>query len=173
MRFEQRDFKCFQDVSVDYAIALRCIGQDLERRGLKSFDIQLHGKTFMVECGYQDPPAPTPVSLQYDPRDIDELEQIGESRRGETARAQEFINQAQIFRTIGAHLDKNEAQLVRLTNNHGAGKNALFTVEYQTRDRERVVDDRPGAAIYDMCVQMYKQRGKWTGTGGRRLGWPR
>jgi len=114
-----------------------------------------------------------PVSLQYDPKDIDELERIGENKRGERAQAQEFINQVQIFRSIGAHLDKNEALLVRLTNNHGKGKDSLFKVEYMTRDGERVVDDRAGSAIYDMCVQMYKQRGKLTGTGGRRAGWRR
>ncbi len=155
---------------MDYAIALRCIGQDLERRGLKSFDIRLQGKTYIVECGYQEPPAPTPVSLQYDPKDIDELERLGGNKRGEIARAQEFINQVQIFRSIGAQLDKNEAQLLRLTNNHGKGKDTRFKVEYVTRDRERMVDDRAGAAIYDMCVQTYKQRGKLTGTGGRRSG---
>jgi hypothetical protein len=158
---------------VDYVIALRCIGQDLERRGLKSFEIRLEGKRYIVECGYQEPPAPTPVSLHYDPKDIDELERIGESKRGEVAGTQEFINQVQIFRTIGAYLDKNEAQLLRLTNNHGKGKNALFKLEYMTRDGERIVDDHAGAAIYDMCVQMFKQRGKLTGTGGRRSGWRR
>ncbi len=47
-------------------------------------------------------------------------------------------------------------------------KDTLFVVEYITRDGDLVVDDRAGAAIYDMCVQMYKQRGKLTGTGGRR-----
>ena len=158
---------------MDYAIALRCIGQDLERRGLKSFDIRLQAKIFIVECGYQEPPAPTPVSLQYDPEDIDELDRAGEGKRGELGRRQEFINQAQIFRTIGGYLDQNEARLLRLTNNHGKTKDALFRVEYMTRDRERIVDDHVGAAIYDMCVQMYKQRGKLTGTGGRRSGWRR
>jgi hypothetical protein len=155
---------------VDYAIALRCIGQDLERRGLKAFDIRLHGRNYIVDCGYQEPPAPTPVSLEYGPKDIAELERQGEGKRGEFTATQEFINQVQVFRTIGAYLDKNEAQLLRLTNNDGKQKDPLFKVEYITRDRERVVDDRAGAAIYDMCVQMYKQRGKLTGTGGRRSG---
>lgn len=158
---------------MDYAIALRCIGQDLERRGLKSFDIRLQAETYIVECGYQEPPAPMPVSLQYDSKDIEEFDRIGGSKRGENARAQEFINQVQIFRSIGAHLDKNESRLLRLTNNHGKGKDALFSVEYITRDGERIVDDRAGAAIYDMCVQMYKKRGKLTGTGGRRSNWRR
>lgn len=155
---------------MNYATALRCIGQELERRGLRSFDIRLQGKIYLVECGYQEPPSPTPVSLQYDLEDIEELDRVGESKRGEISRGQEFINQVQIFRTIGAHLDKDEARLLRLTNNDGKAKDAFFKVEYITSDGERIVDDRAGAAIYDMCVQMYKQRGKLTGTGGRRSG---
>jgi hypothetical protein len=158
---------------VNYATALRCIAQELERRGLKSFDIRLRGKSYFVECGYQEPPSPTPVSLRYDLNDIEELDRVGEAKRGGMVRAQEFINQVQIFRTIGAYLDKNEARLLRLTNNDGNTKDSLFTVEYITPDGDRIVDDRAGAAIYDMCVQMYKQRGKLTGTGGRRAGWRR
>ena len=158
---------------MDYADTLRCIGQDLERRGLKSFDIHQNGKTFVVECGYQEPPAAMPVSLHYDPKDINELDDIGEGKRGESAPAKEFMNQVQILRTIGAYLDKNELRLLRLTNNHDKGKETLFRVEYLTRDRERIVDDHAGSAIYDMCVQMYKQRGRLTGTGGRRSGWRR
>jgi hypothetical protein len=146
----------------NYATALRCIGQDLERRGLKSFDIRLRGNIFMVEGGYQEPPSPTPVSVEYTFKDIDELDQSGENRRGGIFRAPEFINQIQIFRTIGGYLDKYEACLLRATNNDGKTKNSLFTVEYVTRDGDRVVDDLAGAAIYDMCVQMYKQRGKLT-----------
>jgi hypothetical protein len=158
---------------MNYSIALRCIGQDLDRRGLKCFDIRVHGAIFTVEGGYQDPPSSTPVSIEYTRRDLDEMDQQGESRRGQPSQRQEFINQVQVFRTIGAFLDKNEACLLRLTNNHDKTKDTLFIVEYLTRDGERVVDDRAGAAIYDMCVQMYKQRGKWTGTEGRRSRWRR
>jgi hypothetical protein len=154
-------------VSAKYATALRCIGQDLERRGLKSFDIRFERNEYMAYCGYQDPPSPTPVTIQYTSKDIQELDRAGEGKRGELSATKEFLNQIQIFRTIGGYLDKNEGQLVRLTNNHGIGKDSLFKVEYVTQDGERVVDDRAGTAIYDMCVTMYKQRGKLTGTGGR------
>lgn len=153
---------------MNYASALRCIGQNLERRGLKSFDIRVQGETYLVNCGYQEPPSQTPVSLRFDLADIEELERLGESNRGQSRPAQEFINQVQVFRTIGAFLDKNEARLLRITNNDGKAKDAPFRVEYVTRDGDHVVDDRAGAAVYDMCVQMYKQRGKLTGTGGRR-----
>ena len=157
--------------SVKYATALRCIGQDLDRRGLKSFDVRLEGTTYVAQCGYQDPPSPMPVTIEYTVEDLQDLDRSGERKRSESSRSKEFLNQVQIFRTIGNYIDKNEALLIRITNNDAIGKDSLFKVEYVTRDGERVVADRAGAAIYDMCVTMYKQRGKMTGTEGPLARW--
>jgi hypothetical protein len=157
--------------SLKCATALRCIGQDLEQRGLKSFDVRLEGTAYVAQCGYQDPPAPTPVTIEYTFEDLQNLAGSGERKRGESVSAKEFLNQVQIFRTIGNYIDKNEALLLRITNNDVTGRDSLFKVEYLTRDGERVVDDRAGAAIYDMCVTMYKQRGKMTGTEGALGRW--
>lgn len=156
---------------VNYATALRCIGQDLERRGLKSFDIRLSGNEYVAECGYQEPPAAMPVSLRYTLEDIEELDRVGEDKRGGAHPAAEFINQAQIFRTVGGYLDKSQSLLLRVTNNDGTPNGSLIKVEYLTGEGEYILDDRAGSAIYDMCVQMYKQRGKLTGTEGRRRRW--
>jgi hypothetical protein len=153
------------------ADALRCIAQDLERRGLKTFDIRLVRNEYVVEGGYQAPPGPTPVTVYYATKDLDEIDMAGESKRGEAAPAKEFLNHVQIFRTIGGYLDKNEARLVRISNNDGAAKDVNFRVEYVTREGEHIVEDRAGSALYDMCVAMYKQRGRLTGTGGRRSRW--
>lgn len=157
---------------LSYSTALRCIAQDLDRRSLKAFDIRVQKNgCFSVEGGYQEPPASTPVSIEYTMRDIEDLDRSGEERRGEISGKQEFVNQVQIFRTIGSYLDRNEARLVRLTNNYARGKDSLLMVEYYTREGDRVVDDRAGTAIYDMCVQMYKQRGRLNGTAGRKSRW--
>jgi hypothetical protein len=157
--------------SLKCAFALRCIGQDLEKRGVKSFDIRLEGTSYVAQCGYQDPPSPTPVTIEYTFNDLQDLDRSGEGKRGKSPTSKEFLNQVQIFRTIGNYIDKNEALLIRITNNDVTGKDSLFKVEYLTRDGERVVDDRAGAAIYDMCVTMYKQRGKMTGTEGALARW--
>jgi hypothetical protein len=148
--------------------ALRCIAQDLERRGLKTFDIRVVGNEYIVAGGYQEPPAPTAVTIHYTAKDIDELDERGENKRGEAAPAKEFLNQVQIFRTIGGYLDKSKARLIRISNNDSRANDATFKVEYVTSEGEHVIDDRAGSALYDMCVVMYKQRGRLTGTGGRR-----
>lgn len=158
---------------ITYADALRCIGQDLELRGLKVFDIRLERNEYVALCGYQQPPAPTPVTIHYSVKDLLDLDISGEAKRGKASSAKDFLNLVQIFRAIGGYLDKNEARLVRVTNNEGIGEEATFQVEYVTRDGERLIDDRAGSAIYDMCVVMYKQRGRMTGTSGRLSRWRR
>jgi hypothetical protein len=157
----------------NYATALRCIAQHLELRGLKTFDIRSEGTGYIALCGYQDPPSATPVTVQFSPADIEELDRSGEENRGKSLPAKEFLNQIQILRTIGGYLDKNEARLIRISNNDSPGTDSLFRVEYQSRTGEHVIDDRAGAAIYDMCVVMYKQRRNLTGTGSRTSRWRR
>ena len=156
---------------IGYSTALRCIAQDLELRGLKTLDITSEGKEYLVRCGYQSPPANMPVTLHYTESDIEQFDRVGRQKRGAVTPPKDFLNLVQVLRTIGAYLDNNEARLIRISNNESGGKDPLFRVEYETRDGERVIDDRAGAAIYDMCVSMYKQRGRMTGTGARYGRW--
>lgn len=155
-------------VRVSFTSALRCIAQDLDRRGLKTFEIGFDGAKFSVQAGYKEPPAEMPVSLLYEQNDLSELEKLGLEKRGKTTAIAEFLNQVQVLRTIGGYLDKHESRLVRLTNNQIKGKDSLFRVEYQTQDGESMVDEHAGDEIYDMCVLMYQRRRKMTGTGARR-----
>ena len=145
---------------VNYSTILRRIGQDLESRGLKTFEINREGAEYRVCAGYQEPPAPMPVTIRYALADIEELERLGEEKRGTRAAAADFLSAVQVLRTIGGYLDKNQARLIRISNNESVGKDFLFRVEYETREGERVVDERAGSAIYDLCVAMYRQRGK-------------
>ena len=146
--------------AVNDSNALRCIGQELERRGLRTIDLICDTTGYIVLCGYQPPPAPTPVTLRYTAVDIIELDRTGQEQRGNSLPSNEFVTIVQILRAIGGYLDKNQARLVRISNSEPRGNSPSFSVEYETKEGERVIDDRDGAAIYDMCVSMYKQRRK-------------
>jgi len=143
-----------------YSEILRVIGQDLETRGIKAFDIQDEGERIFVQCGYQDPPATTPVTLYYAPRDIKELRLQGEAKRGQSSGQRDVFTLSQTLRAIGGHVDQQKVRLIRLSNNDFLAADVVFRIEYETREGERVVDDRSGSAIYDFCVNMYKRRGK-------------
>lgn len=151
-----------------YAAALRAIGQDFERRDFKAFDIRCEGDAYAARCGYQAPPSELPVSVHYTLKDLQGLDEAAKERRGEAPPAKDFLDQVQIFRTIGGYMDKINGRLLRLTNNQNVAGEPGFRVEYINADGEHVVDSRTALAVYDMCVAMYKQRGKLTGTGGLR-----
>jgi hypothetical protein len=146
--------------AASYSEILRVIGQDLEIRGIKAFDIRDQGERIFVQCGYQDPPAATPVTLYYTLRDIEELKPQGVEKRGQPSEQGDFFTLSHTLRAIGGYVDQKKARLLRLSNNDCAGADSGFRIEYQTREGERLVDDRSGAAIYDLCVNMYKRRGK-------------
>ncbi len=154
---------------VNYTSALRCIGQDFERRGIKCFDIRYMAREneYLAQCGYQGPPAQTPVTIAYREADLEELDQLGSKKRAQATVSTDFLNQSQMFRTVGSFLDKNEAQLTRITNNELSAGEPTLKVEYVSRDRERVVDAYKGSNLYGMCIKMYKQRGKMTGANDR------
>jgi hypothetical protein len=119
--------------------ALRSIGQDLEARCIKTFVIRCEADFYAVEAGYQSPPAPTPLILHYTLDDLEQLDHEGREgrRKGDyDSSVKDFLRLSQILRAIGVYVSRKGSRL------------------------ERVVDDRTGAAIYDMCVSMYKLRGR-------------
>ena len=158
---------------MNFAAALRCIGQDLDRRDIKCIDIRFEVNEYIALGGYQAPPAATPVTIRYRTVDLADLDDAGVAKQGQPATAKEFVNLAQILRAVGGLLDKNQARLIRVTNNESPSSEPSVKVEYVSRDGERALFSRTGSALYDMCVAMYKQRGRSTGTGGRFSRWPR
>ena len=154
-----------------YSKSLRCIGHDLEARGLRTFDLKVEEDFYVVACGYQEPPALTPVTLEYSLQDIEELDHAGRARRESFPRPKDFVSLVQIFRAIGGFLDKNKCRLIGISNNDLPSRDLVLRVEYETADRERIVDDRTGSAIYDLCVSMYKQRGKLPSMADRYAYW--
>ena len=155
------------------ARVLRVIGQDLEARGLKTFDIRRYHDRYEARCGYQAPPAPTPVTLEYSVAEIEQLYRQGQDKRSENPAALDLLTLSQLLRSFGGYLDSKNITLLRITNNESSGVEGMFKIEGETERGERIVDERTAAAIYDMGVSMYKQRGKLFGSAARYMRWRR
>jgi hypothetical protein len=84
----------------------------------------------------------------------------GEEKRGQALERRDFFTLSQTLRAIGGFVDEQKARLIRLSNNDFTGADVVFRIEYETRAGERLIDNRSGSAIYDLCVNMYKRRGK-------------
>jgi hypothetical protein len=146
---------------VSYSMALRCIGQDMVRRGLKAFEIKPEGNNFVARGGDCQTSAEAAEFMRYTADDIEFLDRTGESHRGKRGE-KEFLHQAQMLRAIGDYLDKYDSILIRITKNDTQSTECPFQVEYRTREGEQVIDDRPGTAIFDLCVLMVQKRRRKT-----------
>ncbi|HET8564774.1 MAG TPA: hypothetical protein VFM35_12945, partial [Candidatus Binatia bacterium] len=89
--------------------ALRAIGQDLERRDIKAFDIRCERDAYIVQAGYQVPPAPMPVTVHYSVDDLENLNQEGNEKRDRASGTMEFLSLSLILRAIGAHVERKKA----------------------------------------------------------------
>jgi hypothetical protein len=138
--------------------ALRAVGEDLEARGIKAFLIRCDADLYVVEAGYQSPPAPTPVTLHYTLEDIERLDQERRQRSDYSSGGKDFLRLSQTLQAIGSYVSWKRARLLSVSNNVSTGTMPLIRIEYETAQGERVIDDRTCSAVYDLCVSIYKRR---------------
>ena len=151
--------------------ALRAIGQDLEARGIKSFLVRCDADLYVVEAGYQSPPAPTPVTLHYTLEDIERLDHEGRQRGDHNSGVEDFLRLSQTLQAIGSYVSWKRARLLSVSNNALMGTMPLVRIEYETFQGERVIDDRTCSAIYDLCVSIYKLKRRLSANHFRDAHW--
>lgn len=139
--------------------ALRTIGCDLELRGIKTFLIRCEADLFVVDGGYQSPPAPTPVTLYYASNDIEQLDRKARERNDHLSPGKDFLSSSQILWTVATYVITKGGRLLCVSNNDGTEKMLVVKIEYETVHGDRVVDDLTGSGIYELCVSVYKLKG--------------
>lgn len=153
--------------------ALRAIGQDLERRDIKTFDITCERDAYVVQGGYQVPPAPMPVTVHYSVDDLENLNQEGNEKRDGASGNMDFLRLSLILRAIGAHVERKKGRLRRISNSNARGMTPIFRIEYETASGEQVTNDLTSSAVYDICVSTYKLRGKISAASAKYGVWRR
>ena len=136
--------------------ALRTIGRDLEFRGIKTFLISCAAALYVVEAGYQSPPAPTAFTLHYT---LDDIAQLDRETRDRESAVKDFLSLSQILSTIASYVAGKGARLLSVSNGASTESTPVVKTEYETIQGERVVDDLTGSAIYELCVGLHKLRG--------------
>ena len=139
--------------------ALRTIGHDLDWRGIRTFLIRCEGNLFVVEGGYQSPPAVTPVSLYYALSDIERLDCEARERNDHLSPVKDFLSLAEILWAVATYVSSKQGRLLTISNTASTGTMPVLKIEYETVQGDRVVDDLTGSAIYELCISMYKLRG--------------
>jgi hypothetical protein len=138
------------------AEALRTIGHDLQLRGIKTFLVRCESDLFVVEGGYQSPPAITPVTLHYGPGDVRQLDRNSRERNDHLSAGQDFLSLSKILWAIATYATSRGSRLLSISNTTSTKTMSVVKVEYETVQGDRVVDYLNGSAIYELCVSAYK-----------------
>ncbi len=142
----------------NYASALRCVGQALERQNIDIFELITDGDGFVVRCADPKPPFTGILRLHYSADTITILDREGQAQRRLTKSQFRFDSLPQILRSTGRYVDTKRAQLLRLNNGWvSAGE---VEVEYQTRAGEVQSEILLMDLIREIAVNMYKQRSR-------------
>ena len=147
--------------------ALRTIGRDLDWRGIRTFLIRCEANLFVVEGGYQSPPAVTPVSLYYALSDIERLDREAREKNDHLSPVKDFLSLAEILWAVATYASSKQGRLLSVFNTASTVTMPVLKIEYETAQGDRVVEDLTGSAIYELCISMYKLRGTSSINGSR------
>jgi hypothetical protein len=138
---------------------LRIIGHDLDLRGIRTFLIRCEANLFVVEGGYQSPPAVTPVTLHYALSDIERLDREAQEKHDDLSSGKNFLGLSQILWAIATYVRSKQGRLLSVSNTASTETMPVLNIEYETVQNDRVVDYLRGSAIYELCISIYKLRG--------------
>jgi hypothetical protein len=141
-----------------YSEALRTIGRDLDLRGIRTFVIRCETDLFVVEAGYQSPPAITPVTLHYTLCDVERLDREAQERSVHLSPVKDLLSLAEILWAVAAYVSSKQGRLLSVSNTASTPTMPILTIEYETVQKDRVIEDLKGSAIYELSISIYKRR---------------
>jgi len=144
---------------LNYAVALRCIGQLLQQQDIEIFEIKTDGSEFHLECGDPNPPYTEIIRLDYSIDKIKILDRQAQIRRGGSRPEVRFDSIPEMLRAIGEYVDAKRSHLRRLDGACLAHRPDL-QLEYQTRAGEIVSETLALDWVHETAVRMYKKRAR-------------
>jgi hypothetical protein len=150
------------------AETLCTVGEDLDLRGIKTFAMRCEADLFVVDAGYQPPPAATPVTLHYARKDIEELDRKAREGNDYLSATRSFIYLSKILSSIGTYVGDKGARLVSLSNLASTETMPIIDIEYETVLSDRTFERLTDSDIYTLCVRDHKRRGRRPGSNDTR-----
>jgi hypothetical protein len=144
-----------------YAIVLRCIGQSLEKVGLKALEVKTQGENYVVQAWNKGTSASLDHEERYTPDDIKRMEQEGRARRKPFPSPFNPLNLSQVLRMAGNYVDLLRGRLVRVSWQDQSDRIQSITIQYEPFSIERdEAAESHVTTIEELCIHIYKQRKK-------------
>ena len=140
--------------------ALRMVGEDLDLRGIKTVALRCETDLIVVDAGYQPPPAVTPVTLHYAPKDIEDFDRKARERNDYLSATRKFIYLSKILSSIETYVSDKSARLLSLSNLASTQTMHVIDIEYETVQGDRTIERLTDSDVYALCVRDHKRRGR-------------
>src|SRR6478609_2980424 len=142
-----------------YASTLRCIGQSLEAKELKSLEIKTHGDDFIVQVWNRGPSMAMDLEKHYSPQDLRNLDAEGREKRKPFAGPPNLLSLSQVLRLAGNYVDRMRGRLLRVSWQDQSDKIQSITVQWQAQPSGEAGAETL-AIVEELCMHIYKQRKK-------------
>ena len=154
-----------------YDLQLRTIGQSLEAQRIRNFKLRLQGDRFIVtgEPDQEDSllaklrnwqqrnrSEGLNSSLTFTSQDIEQLDHQGRSQRSKTNRLPDSHSLANTLRTVGAHLNSKDAELIELQKK----EDLSITIVARNRSGHPELEERTVGSLYNLFLREHEKRGK-------------
>lgn len=140
-----------------YAGALRCVGQELQRRNIDVFELKSRSDAFSVQGGDPHPPYTSLVNIKFSRETLLTIDREGRRRRGQAINEIRFDSVPEVLRAVGEYIDKKHGSL-RSLNNSVSSSEPTLELEYRSRAGEIESETLTIKFIRDACVRMYQRR---------------
>jgi hypothetical protein len=141
----------------NYAVALRCIGQELQNQNIEVFELKMDANEFRVQCEDPNPPYTALIELYFSPDRIIILEREGQARRHQSNSEFRFDSLPERLRAVGAYIENKRGHLLRLSHCCLSDQDDV-EVEYQTKAGDVRRETLGMSFIHETAVDMYKRR---------------
>jgi hypothetical protein len=153
---------------ISYGEDFRSIGQALEARNVRSFELKRAGDWYILQGV---PPAKESLrsklhkfkmrfrsgsdaeSLILAMSDVEELSQKGKARRFRPGRVPDFAKLSNALRTIGLYLESKQAKLIELQV-----RAMTVTLSYKDSDGQQQIEDRTIRSFHSLFLELCEKR---------------
>ncbi len=146
-----------------YSYVLRCIGQSLEGKTLKSLEVKTQGDKFIVQGWSKGASNTRDLEVRYAPQDIKELDEQGRVHRTHDSAPSNLLSLPQVLRFCGSYVDRLRGRLMRLSWQDQTDKIQSITIQFEPHEeRQSGSGDSQVTTVEELYIHVYKKRKKIT-----------
>ena len=139
-----------------YSQALRTIGQQLEIRGIDTFELRCQRADYTIRYGDPEPPHTRLLDIHLSSEELRSLDLDAARRRGSSFKLVNFERLSEALRALGRYVENKESELLRISTTTSTPVLDAIRLEYEDRDGRIQAEELTTSVITDIATRMYR-----------------